>query len=214
MKTSLMLTGLAALLCAPAYADNAGVNTLLSSHPEVSEFYQAAVASGVLTGLAPDATYTVFAPLNDDFTKLSIDSACLQSPDCNAQAAAILRNHFIPGKVSIADATAQKGGLFSINERFVNIGEQGRGRYIVDGEPIGRATRAGGSIMYRISGVIANPRELSMLDALEAGAPPQVAVSTSTTQHVIPDPSCPPPGCPDSATHTIERTETYITPAQ
>jgi len=193
-----------------ASADNMQVENTLSSRPELSDFYRALMDTGVNHELNPDASYTVFAPTNGAFARMRDQQyPCFATAACQAQTAQIIRNHIFPGHVYIADAARQRGGVFSISRRFVNVGEPSQDDYTVDGNNIIYMSSFGGGILYKIDGVIAKPRELATLQ-YDVYTPPEKI--TGVTTKTIPDPACGPGGCADARTETTTVTQTVVSP--
>lgn len=215
MKYSITaLTVLGALVSTVAYADNVSVENAIKNRADLSTFYQALVNTGVNRELSENRRYTVFAPTNEAFARIRQDSyPCFYMTACRAEVAQILRNHIVPGDVYMADAVKQKGGVFSISNRKVNVSEPFRNDYAVDGQNVLYTSWFNSGILYKIDGVIANPRELSSLQFPDY-AYLQGREVTTTTQKTIPDPSCAPEGCPDRVTETTTITRPLLSPAR
>ena len=137
---------------------------------------------------------------------------CFYTPECRARAALIVRNHIVRDKIYVDDAAMEKGGLYSINGRFFNLGEPNKDNYTVDGNNIISENSFSGGILYKINGVIANPRELASVQYAEYAYAP--AERVTTTEKVIPDPACGTKGCPDAKTTTVIRPAPFLYPAQ
>jgi len=217
MKTRLFIfVGFLAYMSAiqAAYADNAGVENAIKSRPELYSFYQALVNTGVNHELNAGVSYTIFAPTNEAFSRIRQDKyPCFYSVECRLQVAEIVRNHIIPGKVYIKDIAKQEGGIFSIGGRIVRIGEPSKDDYAVDGNNVlHMSSFGGGGILYKIDGVIVNPRELASLQDAEYASATSKEVTT-ITKKTIPDPACGPGGCPDAVTQTTTVTRTVVDPS-
>lgn len=211
-KSLLVATALAAcfVVVHPARGDNAKVENAIKNRADLSSFYQALVDTGVVHELNADTSYTVFAPTNDAFAMLTRDKyPCFYDMQCRSQIAEILRNHFVPGENYVSDAAQRKGGVYSIDHRFIPVGETSQNNYTVGGHSVTYMTGLGGSVLYKINGVIANERELAELT---------IAIPLRTTEsvtHTIPDPACGAAGCPDRVTEvTSVRTMTTLQPTR
>lgn len=195
-----------------AWADNTAVEEALRSRPDLSTFYQAMLNTGVNHELEPGRIYTVFAPTNEALARIRQDQyPCFYMVECRPEVAQIIRNHIVPGEVYVSDAIKTKGGIYSINRRFVTLGEPSRNNYAVDGNKVIYGSWVGGGMLYKINGVIANPTELAALQFADyAAVPPQTV--TTTTERTIVDPACGAGGCPDSVTQTTTITRTAPAP--
>lgn len=194
-----MIGGVAA---SKAHADNVDVENGIKSRSDVSTFYQALVNTGVNHELQPGMTYTVFAPTNEAMARITqADYPCFYMTECRAEVANIVRNHIAPGEIHVDDKAHYSAGAYSINRRFVTMGELSRNDYTVDGNPVLSAGWFPGGLIYKIDGVIANKQELS---ALQFAPEYRVAEVTTTTERVITPitPGCGPAGCADSVTRT------------
>lgn len=176
----------------PALADNPEIEEAIRSRPELSSFYQALINTGVNHELEPGRTYTVFAPTNEAFAKISPQEyPCFYSATCRSEVAQVVRNHIVPGEVHLSDASRNKGGLYSVDNRFVTIGKDHRNdfqladnSYTVDGSNVISANSLGTSMLYKIDGVIASDRELSSFQPYYAYFPEQTTTVTRTTRQV------------------------------
>ncbi len=220
MKYSTLLPTLAAtLISTVAYADNPAVEQAISSRPDLSMFYHALMNTGVNHELDANSTYTIFAPTNAAFAEIRHDQyPCFYTANCRTEVAAIVRNHIIPGSVYLDDKTKQrggysagKGGYYSIGHRFVTIGEPNRNNYAIAGNNVTYTTAFGNSYLYKIDGVIANPRELAALDFREYAGLESEGRVVKTYRKTIPDPACGPVGCADETGQLTTTTrEAYV----
>jgi len=214
MKNPFILLGIMMLMsvvaAVSAYADNSSVENAIASRPDLSTFYKALVNTGVNHELSAGVSYTIFAPTNDAFARIRPDQyPCFYMVECRAQVAQIVRNHIIAGDVYIDDAVKQKGALYSLSGRFVNVGAPYRNDYAVDGNNVLYMSWFGGGILYKIDGVIANPRELASVQFAEyAYVVPQE--QTVVTTRTIADPACGSGGCPDAVSQTTTRTRSAV----
>jgi uncharacterized surface protein with fasciclin (FAS1) repeats len=219
--TIISLAGiLSAALIAPAQAANPNVENALARHPELSTFYQALVNTGVINELQPNASYTIFAPRNDAFTRISTNEyPCFYSQICRDQVADVLRNHIVPGQVYLSDAVRAKGGVYSIDNRFISIGEPSRNNYAIDGKNVVRTNDIRGGYIHTLDGVIANEREMAMFE--QPRIITQRETVTTTTTAGVPvityEPTYAPtyaPGNVSQSTTTVTRTTPALTPLQ
>ena len=196
MKNLIFITAASAALFTvePALADNPKIEEALRSRPELSSFYQAIVNTGVNHELENGSTYTIFAPTNEAFAKISPQSyPCFYSATCRTEVAGVVRNHIVPGEVHLSDASRYKGGLYSMDKRFVTIGkdhrndfQQADNSYTVDGSNVISTNSLGTSMLYKIDGVIANDRELSTLQPYYAYFPEQTTTTVTRTSPAVP----------------------------
>lgn len=190
---------LSALCAASAHAENAAVESALKNQPDLSAFTQALQTTGILAELQPHQRYTVFAPTNAAFAKLTPEEyPCLYAAECKPQIAAVLRNHIFLESLYLNDIARQRGAVMpSLNKnRYVDIGETGVQHFTIGGNNVVYEASIGinKGMLYKIDGLIAGPVELGTLQRLPAGT------KTTTSQTRIYDPACGPQGCPDSAT--------------
>jgi len=211
--TRIAIAALAGSLSFPAFADNAIIEDAIKSRPDLSSFYEAFVSSGVSRELSPDKSYSVFAPTNDAFAKLTQNQyPCLYSSACRGEIADIVRNHIVEGEVHVTDTAKQKGGIYSIDRRFITIAEPTNNSYIADGKEITSMNQLMGAMLYKINGVIASERELTSLQYPQyAYAGEQV---TTTTRRVVSDPACVGADCPAMVqeTTTVRETTPVLVP--
>lgn len=207
---AICVLGISSFFAGCAQAGNSSVEEALGSRPDLSSFYQALADNGVLNELQPNIPYTIFAPTNDAFDALDEENyPCFYFKPCKDSAAQILRNHFIPEYLYISDAIKHKGSLIGMNNRFMSIDEPMRGRYTIEGHEVTSMQRFGDVTLYTIDGVIANPHELAAAQYI----PDEQKSVISTERKTIPDPSCAPAGCPDSATTVMMIISPEIAPS-
>lgn len=195
-NNTLVTATLLAAFATPALAANSSVENAIKSRSDLSSFYEALVNSGVANELEPGRHYTIFAPTNEAFAKITpADYPCFYSTACRAEVASVVRNHIVPGEAYVADIARLKGGVYSLDKRFVNIADEngisksnaisGKNAFTADGHRITYTSWFGGGLLYKIDGVIANERELSQF---QYG--PAVAVvadqRTVTTGRMVP----------------------------
>jgi len=196
MKISLTALGATAILATsilawtPAMARNAAVETTLRSYGDLSSFYQALINTGIINELREDQSYTIFAPTNVAFAQIRPQSyPCFYAVQCRAQVAALLRNHIVVGYYQPRELTTFGFGIQTANDgNRVYFTEPYVGQFAVNGRNVLSVGDTGGSIVYRIDGVIANPQDLA----------------TFQTVHYAPAPAFP-------AGTVIQKTTTYTT---
>ena len=196
--STLMMTA-----AASAQAGNATVENALRSRPELSTFYQELVNTGVVEELKEGRPYTVFAPTNAAFAKLSWDqSACATSDSCRAQMTQLVRNHIVEGEKHLRDISEQQGGMmsmFSINDFHIVASEPFKGNYAIDGHPIQSENQLLGGDLYVVDHVLATKQEMAQLASVapiakmyvdDSGLPPRVpagkVVTITDTTTVVP----------------------------
>ena len=206
-RTLLTLALYSAFGIAAAHADNLTVERALERRPELSNFYTALMSTGVNKELQPGRSYTVFAPVNAVFAQMPPQEyPCLYDAACRPQIADIVRNHIVPGEIHLSDATKHKGGIYSIDQRFIAIGEPSRNNYAVEGNRVLSSSQVGvRTMLHEIDGVIAQPAELALLRyPVYPPYPYDQAIATSR-EYVRPDPSpCLMDGCPQAVARTTE----------
>jgi hypothetical protein len=206
-----MIAGLlinACILPFPAMADNATIEDAIKRRPDLSSFYQALVNTGVNRELRADATYTVFAPTNEAFAKLTAEKyPCFYAASCRSEIADVMRNHIVPGEVHVTDVVRQRGGLYSIDKRFIAVAAPA----VVGGRNVTSTNLLAGGILYKIDGLIANERELAAFQYPQYTYLPGEQVTT-TTRRTIYDPACRVGHCPAGMqeTTTVNKTTTMV----
>jgi uncharacterized surface protein with fasciclin (FAS1) repeats len=223
MKHLLTATALgcfaAGLLAAPAQANNTVVENALKARPELSTFYQGLVSTGVISELKEGQSYTVFAPTNEAFARLSPEQyPCFYAPQCKGQVAQILRSHIVEGEkhiddISLSDNRGKESGgimsLFSLNNTHLIVSEPYKHNYTVDGKKIISQNQLLGAELYPVSGVLVSDRDLvqftqpqiSVVHVARSGTdlPPRVAdgtvvtITTETPVTVVPVNQAPAP---------------------
>jgi uncharacterized surface protein with fasciclin (FAS1) repeats len=169
-----------ALAASSAFAGKETIEQALAGRPEVSQFYEALKQTGVINELG-NRSYTVFAPTNDAFNKLTAkEYPCLYSPQCTEKVADILRNHITEGEVLLSDAV-RGSATFSIDKAHLRIHEPQKGRYTVDGHKVDSQNQLVGNVLYVIDGVIASNNELAELRK----APVVATKPVTTTQETV-----------------------------
>jgi uncharacterized surface protein with fasciclin (FAS1) repeats len=207
MKT--LLTTLAALtalsVAGVAHADNPAIENALAKRADLSGFYQALLNSGVNHELQAGRPYTVFAPTDAALSRFSqIDYTCFQDDACRQDVAILVRNHIVPGELHVEDIVRQRGGVYTLDNRFVNIGQPSRNNYAVEGNRILSASQHGRNVLYKIDGVIVTPDELALLKYPHYAYEP---AHVTTSMREVPEPSpCLADGCPQSVARTTTTT--------
>ena len=183
----------AACVASPAMARNTVVEDALRSRPDLSSFYQGLVSTGVINELQEGKSYTVFAPTNEAFARLSpAEYPCFYSVECRQDVAQVLRNHIVPGEKHVADLSegnARQAGimsLFSINDHHIIASEPYRGTYEVNGQAIVSENQLAGGVLYKVDGVLASQRDMAEFIApkvVVAGTdlPPRTPAGTVVT---------------------------------
>jgi uncharacterized surface protein with fasciclin (FAS1) repeats len=122
-----------------AQANNSTIENALKSRPELSTFYNGLVSTGVLNELREGQPYTVFAPTNDAFAKISQSQyPCFYSIDCKAQVAEVLRKHIVPGEKHLRDMNDQGGiySMFGLDNQHIVASEPSKDSFTVDGQKV------------------------------------------------------------------------------
>ncbi len=171
-----------------AVAGNSGVEVTLQGYGDTSMFYQALVTTGVINNLSEGTAYTIFAPTNAAFAEIRPQTyPCFYAAQCRQQIAALLLNHIIVGRHDLADLATYGNGIKSVGMNRLRIEEPFVGKYTVDGQDVLSKAEVGGSIIYRINGVITSPQELAQFQtvSLVPAAIPQADDGTVTTEKTI-----------------------------
>jgi uncharacterized surface protein with fasciclin (FAS1) repeats len=156
---------LLALYSNPANAGNAAITDAVERRDNLSSFYEAMVNTGVINELKPGMPYTVFAPTNAAFAKLTQDKyPCLYSAQCKEEIADIVRNHIVPYEVNFSGP--KTNAAHSIDDTNLGFSKTNNG-YSVNGIPITSTNQLAGGMLYEIDGVIADPQELAYLTKLK-----------------------------------------------
>jgi uncharacterized surface protein with fasciclin (FAS1) repeats len=158
-----VLVAAAALLAGVTFAVSASARdakAVIASKSELSQFNDLIDHTG--TANLFSGNYTVFAPVNDSFSRYPSDRYPYlygASPGNEDLAAKVVKNHVVPGTVFLDSVTAQKGGVFSVDGRFIAIAESPKGTFWVDGHRVVNARALGAGMFYEIDGLIAKPWE-------------------------------------------------------
>ncbi len=223
MRTSFIAAFGVGLLSTSALAAGSTITNAINTRPELSQFQTALEKTGVINELKPNTRYTIFAPNDAAFAKLTdTEYPCLYSPQCTQEVAVILRNHIVPGEVLVSDAY-RGAAVFSINKHHLHIAEARKGDYTVDGNNVVSQNQLVGNVLYVIDGVVADKDQLAGLKQLKA-VPVAIAPVTTTKQTSSREFRYRPDGSPGAALEstTITRTttmapatgETVIVPTQ
>ena len=196
--TALMMAVFGSILAMaiPAQANNAAIEEALRSRPDLSAFYRQLVITGVISELNEGQRYTIFAPVNEAFSKVpASEYPCFYSSDCKEQAAEILRRHIVPGKKYIGDITTGSGlySIFSIDHQHVIVSQPEKDHFTINGQNVLSETkfRSGNfqsSMLYRIDGVLLTDHDLAKLQSSKtivihhAPLPPKVIVTHSSDE--------------------------------
>jgi uncharacterized surface protein with fasciclin (FAS1) repeats len=202
-----------------AYASNATVENTLRSHPELSSFYQGLVNTGVLAGLDPSTSYTIFAPTNKALAKISQEKyPCFYSQQCTEEVGDILRNHIISNPLQLGNGP-DLSAAYSVNMEHLNLTDSSPSRnhendnptnYLVDGHRVLHAEAMGAGHLYEINGVIAtaqqkmNVSRLKMADQTEVVLMPLPPTTTKVVQQKV---YYAPDGAPDGVSQSTVTTE-------
>lgn len=150
----------------PAHAANSNVEAALQSYGDLSMFYQALLNTGVINELDEDGHYTIFAPTNAAFAEIRPQTyPCFYAVQCRPQIAAILREHIILDNHPMADLTSYGYGIRTLGDHRIHVQQDFVNDYSVDGHKILSKTETSGNTIYRVSGVIATPQELSQFQS-------------------------------------------------
>jgi uncharacterized surface protein with fasciclin (FAS1) repeats len=192
---------LAGLMAVSVQAGNVTVENALRDRPDLSTFYQGLVSTGVINELKEEQSYTVFAPTNHAFAQVLPYNQypCFYSQACRPQVAEILRNHIVTGERHLSDIGQRQGGamsMFAIDHHHIVGSEPRRNSYAVDGNNVLSENQLMGSVLYRVDGIIATPREMAgfatsqnvMVYVPGTDLPPRVPAGsivtiTETTEH-------------------------------
>lgn len=117
---------------AAAESSNATLAGAISGAAGLSTVSSALKGSGLAAVFDGAAPYTVLAPTDDAFGALGEAGATLKTPENSAAMAAILREHILPGVVTVAD----------IETAVTNA----------KGEPVKMKTMAGGELSFSRTG--------------------------------------------------------------
>jgi len=167
------------LASTPALAANSAIMNALAKRPELSQFKAALENTGVINELNESTTYTVFAPTNDAFAKISPEQyPCFYSSHCKDEVAQIVRNHIVRGEVPLSTSGPTRTAVFAIDNRQVVIGEPTVGHFTVDGQNVLSSRQLMRGVLHEIDGVIATPIELSAIPPLATGMPGQAVCKT------------------------------------
>jgi len=214
--TTITLAGMLSLAAVAAQANNTTIENAIKSRPDLSQFYQAMVNTGVANELYEGVAYTVFAPTNAAFARIAPDKyPCFYSAQCKDEVAAIIRHHIVPGEAYVDTIVQHQGGVYSINHRFIAVAEPYKHDYTADGHDVLSEMMLGNGILYKIDGVIVNDYDLA-----EVAKPVYVQVAegektTTTTKKTVVDKVCPPgEDCPDEVSTIVTRTTTTVVPPE
>lgn len=190
MKRALLATAIFSSIAAggiaTAIAKNPTVEDSLKRRDDLSVFYQALVDTGVADELQDGKDYTIFAPTNEAFEKITKEKyPCFYSAECRKEVAAIIRNHIVEGAIFVD--RARTTNLRSLNDqRVINIAQPHKNNYSVDGKAITYTMSFTSGILYKIEGVIADKMELSALTRLPIPTPiPEMSDDTKEAMEAV-----------------------------
>jgi uncharacterized surface protein with fasciclin (FAS1) repeats len=190
MKRALLATTVFAAVATAslpaAIAKNPTVEDSLKRRDDLSVFYQALVDTGVADELQDGKDYTIFAPTNEAFEKITKEKyPCFYSAECRKEVAAIIRNHIVEGAIFVD--RARTTNLRSLNDqRVINIAQPHKNNYSVDGKAITYTMSFTSGILYKIEGVIADKMELSALTRLPTPTPiPEMSDDTKEAMEAV-----------------------------
>ncbi len=216
MNTTSLKTLIAAAIVilaqTPAYADTSLIDGI-KSNPELSDFYQALQDTNVISELAADKNYMIFAPVNSQFEKALPERAkCLASEGCKREFTNIMRNHIVEKVMPLADAMQYKAGIFAVNNHFIPFTNAGAARITVEGQNIIETEKYDNGLLYTTDGVLMSETDHDVIVAAMTFSAPEVQKTSTTEKTTIPDPACGPEGCPDTkkTVTTIRKTITEI----
>jgi uncharacterized surface protein with fasciclin (FAS1) repeats len=174
MKRALLATtvfAVATTSLSVAIAKNPTVEDSLKRRDDLSVFYQALLDTGVADELQDGKDYTIFAPTNDAFEKITKEKyPCFYAPECKQEVAAILRNHIVEGAIFVD--RARTANLRSMNDqRVINIAQPHKNNYSISGKAITYTMSFTSGILYKIDGVIVDKMELSALTRIPVTTP-------------------------------------------
>lgn len=151
------------LVSTSAYANSSTVEGALKSREYLSSFYKALVETGVAAELESGTSYTVFAPNNDAFAKISKEKyPCIHSLECKRELADILRNHIVKGNYNMSDIS--RGGLPNLDHEFINVSKPNRNNYFVAGKHVESTHTLFGGMLYELKGIIASDVEMMRIE--------------------------------------------------
>jgi len=201
-------------LSGQAFAGNAAIEKALKARSDISSFYEASKKMGVLDELKEGTTYTVFAPTNTAFARMTQDKyPCLYSNQCREEIADILRNHFVAEPVTFSGPV--KGTVFSIDGMNINLTSDNMGVNGVAGYRIVNRGQVIGGTICQIDGVIAGPQELANVSQLKY-VPVEVqrqVIEKTTTDKVFYAPDGTPDGVSRTTSFTSVPVSTSVEPA-
>ncbi len=141
----------------PVSAGNSTVEDAIKGRADLSRFYEALQATGVLAELDSNTSYAILAPTNEAFDRIDTRKyPCFIDPACREDLADVLRNHFVPGHHELD----RESSMFSIDKRQLIVGKPNRGNISVDGNDVISESQLVGSVLYKLNGVIINDNEL------------------------------------------------------
>lgn len=207
-KLSLIAALSATLLATSALAANDTVTKAIDSRGELSQFQIALEKTGVINELQSGKRYTIFAPNDAAFAKLTDkDYPCLYSPQCTEEVAKILRNHIVADQEVLVSDASRGAAVYSINKHHIHVAEGRKGDYTVDGNNVISQNQLPGNVLYVIDGVIADKEQLAALKTVKA-IPVALTPSTTTKQTSSREFRYRPDGSPGAAIESTTTTRT------
>lgn len=138
----------------PAKTENLTVVEVVSADPSLSIFSKTLKAADLTTSLKDTGPYTIFAPNDKAFAKLSPNAlADLLKPENKEKLATLLNSHIIPGKLSLSDI--KTGPLKTLNDKTLDIKKAADGTVTVNNAKVIRSEISGSNgVIYIIDTVV------------------------------------------------------------
>lgn len=127
---------------------------LAKTSPNLSTFAQLAEAAGMSEGLKQEGAFTLFAPTNEAFSKLSKeDLEMLLLPENKAKLAAVLQAHVLPNEVASTQFNSSQRITLSEN-RYLPITTSGNSVAIAGATVVVPNVKASNGIIHVVDRVI------------------------------------------------------------
>jgi uncharacterized surface protein with fasciclin (FAS1) repeats len=140
---------------APAQASKDPVISALQSKPDLSQFMKALRESDMDSVLNSGEKYTVFAPVNDAFSRMPSDKASIM--DQNKQGRDyVLEYHVVEG-ILTPQQLKSANTLTTLNTRDVPIYRAGNDIMVDGARIIGQGIDAGNVVIYPVNAVMIPP---------------------------------------------------------
>ena len=158
MRTKLVTLCLAAAaLLAAARAGAADIVDTIAATPTLSRLTSAIKAAGIAETLRGPGPFTVFAPSDDSFNRLSANTMSnLMKPENKEQLAKLLTYHILPGKVMQKDMNGKMYKAKTVNgkEMEIDADDPGEGIRINKGKVIKADVAADNGVIHIINRVL------------------------------------------------------------